>query len=126
MKMKYIAVTAMLMLFSMQAFAQEENRTNDSIARFVKIKELKIKKDNLIKQIKMEDAKRDMSIDGVTFETQERLNNRQDSICLDLRSQLVSVDLQIKELQPNGISAVVNKQLNFINDNNKVANKKDE
>lgn len=126
MKTKYLVIAAMMMLLSMPAFAQEENRTNDSIARFVKIKELKIKKESLIKQIKMEDAKRDMSIDGVTFETQEILNDRQDSICLDLRSQLVSIELEIKELSPNYVTEAISKQLNKINANSQPINKKEE
>ena len=126
MKTRYLVIAAMMMLLSMPAFAQKENRTNDSIARFVKIKELKIKKDNLIKQIKMEDAKRDMSIDGVTFESQERLNDIQDSICLDLRSQLVSIELEIKELSPNDVTGAISKQLNKINANSQPINKKEE
>lgn len=126
MKTRYLVIAAMMMLLSMPAFAQKENRTNDSIARFVKIKELKIKKDNLIKQIKMEDAKRDMSIDGVTFESQERLNDIQDSICLDLRSQLVSIELEIKELSPNDVTRAISKQLNKINANYQPINKKEE
>lgn len=117
----------MMMLFSMPAFAQEDNMVNDTIVKLVKIKELKLKKENLIKQIKIEDAKRDMSINGVTFETQERLNDRQDSICLDLRSQLVSVELQIKELQPNSeIVAAANKTMNMMNGKSPALNKKEE
>lgn len=126
MKTRYLVLAAMMILLSMPAFAQEENSTNDSIARFVKIKELKIKKESLIKQIKMEDAKRDMSIDGVTFETQEILNDRQDSICLDLRSQLVSIELEIKELSPNYVTEAISKQLNKINANSQPINKKEE
>lgn len=126
MKTRYLVIAAMMMLLSMPAFAQEENRTNDSIAKFVKIKELKIKKDNLIKQIKMEDAKRDMSIDGVTFESQERLNDIQDSICLDLRSQLVSIELEIKELSPNDVAGAINKHMNKLNANSQPINKKEE
>lgn len=126
MKTRYLVLAAMMILLSMPAFAQEENSTNDSIARFVKIKELKIKKDNLIKQIKMEDAKRDMSIDSVTFESQERLNDIQDSICLDLRSQLVSIELEIKELSPNDVTGAVSKHMNKLNANSQPINKKEE
>lgn len=127
MKTRYLVIAAMMMLFSMPAFAQEDNMVNDTIVKLVKIKELKLKKENLIKQIKIEDAKRDMSINGVTFETQERLNDRQDSICLDLRSQLVSVELQIKELQPNSeIVAAANKTMNMMNGKSPALNKKEE
>lgn len=127
MKTRYLVIAAMMMMFSMPAFAQEDNMVNDTIVKLVKIKELKLKKENLIKQIKIEDAKRDMSINGVTFETQERLNDRQDSICLDLRSQLVSVELQIKELQPNSeIVAAANKTMNMMNGKSPALNKKEE
>lgn len=99
MKIKHLILAGFIVFFAMPVLAQN-NASNDSIARAVKVKELTIKKENLIKQIKIEDAKRDMSISGVTFETQEILNDRQDSICLDLRSQLVSIELEIKELKP--------------------------
>ena len=53
----------------------------------------------LKKKIELEDRKRNQTIDGVSGISMEKINVRQDSICLDLRSQLVDVQLQIKELE---------------------------
>ena len=81
----------------------------------VKIKDLTAKRDSLKKQITIEDAKRGKVINGVTPETLESLNEKQDSICLDLRSRLVSVELQIKELVPDTTVAILVNQLNKLN-----------
>lgn len=115
MNINKIIIAGLAVFFSIPVFSQN-NAANDSIVVSVKLKELSLKRDNLIKQIKVEDAKRDMSINGVTFETQERLNDRQDSICLDLRSQLVSVELEIKELQPMGnVRSVISRSMESLN-----------
>lgn len=74
----------------------------EQLRHIIKVRELNNRKENLKEQIMIEDAKRNQSQPGVAPETLELMNERQDSICLDLRSQLVSVELQLKELVPNG------------------------
>ena len=74
----------------------------EQLRHIIKVRELNNRKENLKEQIMIEDAKRNQSQPGVAPETMELMNERQDSICLDLRSQLVSVELQLKELVPNG------------------------
>lgn len=74
----------------------------EQLRHIIKVRELNNRKENLKEQIMIEDAKRNQSQQGVAPETMELMNERQDSICLDLRSQLVSVELQLKELVPNG------------------------
>lgn len=87
---------------------------NLSVANSVqalKIKELTARRDNLQKQIKTEDSKRNQIIRGISLEAQEQMNERQDSICLALRSQLVSVDLELKELVPDETASKIKQQL---------------
>lgn len=85
---------------SVETFAQDNTTRNDSIVTAVRLNGLQSKKDKLEKEIKVEDGKRNSQIAGVSPETLEAINNRQDSICLALRSELVDVILEIKELSP--------------------------
>lgn len=71
---------------------------NDTI-NAVKLKALAVKEATLQKTIQEQDKKRNATYNGVSAETIEKLNDRQDSTCLDLRSQLVSVQLEIGEVK---------------------------
>ena len=91
----------------------------ESIIAAIKVKELTLRKEVLEKQIASEDSKRNQTIAGVSLQTQELLNDRQDSVCLALRSQLVSLELELKEWQaidPETESAIV-EQLNNMKEN---------
>ncbi len=105
---------------SIETSAQSNTSGNDSIVTAVKLNSLHIKKDKLEKEIKVEDSKRNSQIAGVSPETLEAMNNRQDSICLALRSELVDVILEIKELSPD----VATPQL--LQQYNNLVNKKNE
>lgn len=101
---KYIVVLLMAGLYGVatnNVCAQDVASKADTIAHTVKLKALHAKRDSLMQRINVEDAKRNTQINGVTPERQEELNNRQDSICLSLRSQLVDVVLEIKEIAPD-------------------------
>ena len=95
MKIYNLLIITVVAALSMPLFAQKSNALN-----VVKVKELIAKRESLKKQIAVEDSKRERTISGVSPETQEQLNEKQDSICLDLRSRLVSVELELKELSP--------------------------
>ena len=71
----------------------------DTVKVQIKIKELKQIEATLKKHIETEDKKRNRNIEGVSETSMEEINQRQDSICLELRSQLVDVQLQVKELE---------------------------
>ena len=71
----------------------------DTVKVQIKIKELKQVEATLKKRIETEDKKRNRNIEGVSETSMEEINQRQDSICLELRSQLVDVQLQVKELE---------------------------
>lgn len=71
----------------------------DTVKVQIKIKELKQTEATLKKHIETEDKKRNRNIEGVSEISMNEMNQRQDSICLDLRSQLVDVQLQVKELE---------------------------
>ena len=86
--------------------------TPDDAALALRTKELNQRKSELQQQIAIEDAKRNRQINGVSPETQERLNDRQDSVCLELRSQLVAVNLELRELAPDQAATTLATQLN--------------
>lgn len=100
--MKYFVWIALLM-FCNVGTAKATDRSvlpNDSTVNALKIKNLNIRKADLQKQIKMEDKKRNRAIDGVDPETMEAINDKQDSICLALRSELSDIQLELNELIP--------------------------
>lgn len=101
-------------LICASAYAQNDSQNKDDAVQAIKVKELNARKANLQKQIKIEDQKRNQTLNGVTAETQEILNEKQDSICLELRSQLVSVELELKELVPDETASVIANQLNIL------------
>lgn len=81
----------------------EPSTPNDSTVYVIRLKALTVKESNLQKQIQEQDKKRNAVYNGVSSETTEKLNNHQDSICLDLRSQLVDVQLEIAEVKKNNL-----------------------
>ncbi len=100
-----MAIAAGLMAAFIPAVAQNPEGTpapaaviNQSTVDALKFKELNLRRESLQQQISVEDAKRNLSVNGVTPRTQEMLNDRQDSLCLELRSQLVAVELELQEL----------------------------
>lgn len=118
MKRKNMIVMGLLCMMSIPAFSQKVTTSaNDSTINAIKIKELTLRRDNLKKQITVEDAKRNRQVVGVSIESLEVMNDRQDSICLDLRSQLVTVELELKGLIPDKLVATVANQLNQLNQN---------
>lgn len=111
---------AFFLILSIPSFAQKT--VTDSTYQAIKVKELQMRKQAIEKQIKQEDAKRDQILTDVSAESQELINDKQDSICLDLRSQLVSVELELKELVPNKSVTTIINQLNILNQNNQNSN----
>lgn len=121
--MKRLTTILGILLISMAALAQNSQSTvpaqdiqdvsQDSTLIALKIKELNARKEALAKQIKVEDAKRNRAVHGVSPETQEILDDKQDSICLALRSQLVAVNLELKELVPDRTTSSI---VNYFND----------
>lgn len=97
----------LILLLAMAAFSfalpqaiSAQNRADSTLVA-LRLNELKTRKADIQKQIETEDRKRNQSIEGVSAETMERMNMTQDSICLELRSQLVEVELEMAELTPN-------------------------
>ena len=97
----------LILLLAMAAFSfalsqtlSAQNRADSTLVA-LHLNELKTRKADIQKQIETEDRKRNQTIEGVSAETMERMNMTQDSICLELRSQLVEVELEMAELTPN-------------------------
>lgn len=107
-------IIVFLTFVGLTASAQKKLSLNDSIMHTVRVKVLTEKRAELKKRIAVEDGKRNKIINGVTLEVQEEINDKQDSICLDLRSQLVTVELELKELLPEKTVVDIVGQLNLL------------
>lgn len=106
-------------LFSIECNAQQGQTSNDdSTVIAIKIRNLKNRKAALQKQIVEEDKKRNVVIEGVSPEALEIKNERQDSICLELRSELTTIELELSELAPNKTAAQIAQQYNHLLQNN--------
>lgn len=105
-------MTIGMLLFAVDCSAQNQTSQNDSTVNAIKIKNLKNRKAALQKQMAVEDKKRNAVIEGVSQETLEKRNERQDSICLELRSELTVVELELKELGADNTTAQIAQQYN--------------
>ena len=112
------AMTVGVLLFSIECNAQGHTSQNDSTVNAIKIKNLKNQKVALQKQIAAEDKKRNAVIEGVSPETLEKRNERQDSICLELRSRLTAIELDLKELGADNATVQIAQQYNNLVHNN--------
>lgn len=79
----------------------------DSVAHLKNIKSLEAKEQNLQKKLDAEMQKRNANYSGVSAEALEELNDRQDSICLALKSQIVDVQLQIRDIKQQHASSLI-------------------
>ncbi|MCF0196640.1 MAG: hypothetical protein HUK03_05325 [Bacteroidaceae bacterium] len=93
--MKHILLLCALCAFSTGAMAQQKDLQSSA-----KLGMLKKQRAALEEKIKVEDKKRNRQVAGVTQESMEQINLTQDSICLELRSRLATVNLEIEELNP--------------------------
>jgi hypothetical protein len=108
-----------MMLFSLECNASVQTSQNDSILNAIKIKNLKDRKAELKKRIATEDKKRNTVIEGVSPETLEKIIERQDSICLELRSELTAVELELKELGADIATTQIAQQFNRLIQSNR-------
>lgn len=93
----FMAVMAML-LPATHTLSARTKENSDSVAAAMRQDTLRSKKELLQNEIKKEDAKRNRQLPGVSAATMEAINDRQDSLCLALRSQLTDVTLELKEM----------------------------
>lgn len=114
---KYRILTIITILITAITALAQNTSINDSTIIAIKVKEINIKKTSLQKQISIEDAKRGRNIEGVTPERQEILNDKQDSICLELRSQLIDIELELNEIVPDQTVGKIVNQFNILNQN---------
>lgn len=111
-----LTVIVLMSAWSMETLAQTSPSKSDSITVALRLKNLREDKERIQNEIKKEDGKRNAQISGVSAETLEEINDKQDSICLSLRSQLVDTDLEIKELVPTVTSPqLINQYNNLVN-----------
>lgn len=107
-----ILVLGLLFSLPLSVIAQKQLTKEDTIVYVVKMKELQLRKTKLQQKISREDKNRNQHISGVTQETMELLNERQDSAYLELRSQLISILLELKEINAIGITEEIAKKYN--------------
>lgn len=109
-----VVVSVMSLLPNQEMSAQTPNR-NDSIVTVVRLKSLQGRRNELQREIKIQDAKRNRQMIGVSPKAQEEMNDRQDSICLALRSELTDVILEIMEMSPVAIpNQLINQYNNMV------------
>ena len=83
-------------------------RSNNDTIQAIRLKALSAQEESIQKKIQEQDKKRNATYNDVSTETMERLNDRQDSICLDLRSQLVTIQLEMAEIKKENLKKVLN------------------
>jgi hypothetical protein len=128
---KYIGSFLLLALCSVPLCARTQNQKAgqtqtssvrlDSAAMTIKLHALEERKAELMRKVAAEDARRNAQISGASTHSLEAMNNRQDSLCLALRSQLVDVNLEIGELRPSEVSSSTLQQV--MNNTNHTPNK---
>ena len=96
-------VMAAMLVMPSQAAGREATTGTDSITTAIRLNTLNKQRQDLQDSIKVADAARNASIDGVSPERMEQINDQQDSLCLALRSRLVSVELEIEEITPDRV-----------------------
>lgn len=111
-------VTVVVMLIAVMsgipANEASAQQSVDSIATAIRVKTLASRRAELRKRIQEEDAKRGHIVEGITPDANERLNTTQDSICLSLRSQLVSVELELAEVSPGTTQEALARKLDIL------------
>lgn len=119
-KIIQVAILIFILASSANISARSSEAPKDSATNATKLKVLRKEKEKISAQIKVEDGKRNKQVPGVSYETIERMNDRQDSICLALRSRLVDVNLEIKNLTPAVVSpGIISQYNNLVNANKK-------
>lgn len=115
---KYVLVVLFFFgaIGKINAVSQRIEQKGDSAMLALKIKDLNVRKASLQKQIETEDKKRNRVIEGVDPESMELINDRQDSICLALRSQLTDVQLELNELVPDKTVLQLIQQYNVLSE----------
>lgn len=109
-----LAGALLLASLSFSASGQDDETKIDSSVKAFRISELNKLKKSLQEQIAEAESNRNQTAEGVLPETQELLNERQDSVCLVLISRLVSVELELKELVPDKTMSTIVEQYNVL------------
>lgn len=107
-----------------QVAARTAATANDSITTAIRLNALNTQRKALQDSIKVADAARNATINGVSPETMEQINDRQDSLCLDLRSRLVAIELEIEEITPDRVPSQLLQQFNEMRQNAQQGGKK--
>lgn len=99
MKKRIALMTCIFALMAVAPVHTMAQKDANETMTIVRKNSLESKKAELEKRIAAEDRKREQHLEGVSRKNMEILNLRQDSICLQLRSELTDVELELKELE---------------------------
>ena len=77
----------------------------DTETHIGQIKTLEAKEQILQKKLDAEMQKRNATFSETRADVIEDLNDRQDSVCLDLKSQIVDIQLQIRDIKNQQVSS---------------------
>lgn len=64
-----------------------------------RLRELSQKQEELLNEYEVAAASRDSKIEGATSQTLEMFYTKQDSICMDIRSKIIDIQMQIDEIR---------------------------
>ena len=113
---RYITTAVILALCAMSSIHADDKKklvlstsnnaaAVDSVAHLKSLKTLEAKEKNLQKRLDEEMQKRNATFSGASAEVLEEMNDRQDSLCLAIKSQIVDVQLQIRDIRQQHASS---------------------
>lgn len=115
---RYITTAVILALCAMSSIHADDKKklvlstsnnaaAVDSVAHLKSLKTLEAKEKNLQKRLDGEMQKRNATFSGASAEVLEEMNDRQDSLCLAIKSQIVDVQLQIRDIRQQHASSFI-------------------
>lgn len=115
---RYITTAVILALCAMSSIHADDKKklvlttsnnaaAVDSVAHLKSLKTLEAKEQNLQKRLDEEMQKRNATFSGASAEVLEEMNDRQDSVCLAIKSQIVDVQLQIRDIRQQHASSFI-------------------
>lgn len=105
--LRYI-LTLVILCSGIAALSAQNNNSAAAQLKYLQMQETKLQA-----QLKNEMAQRNITQDEASISALDEANDRQDSICYELRSQLTDVQLKIKEVKLQiGKEILLNKPVN--------------
>ena len=101
---RYISLIAAFIVMS--AATSSAQTLGDTLRTQTRLADLTLQRNQLRQHITVEDKNRNRQLPGVAPEQMELINLRQDSLCLELRSRLTEVELELAELTATSLPGI--------------------